>query len=138
MKRIITILIFLISGLIIYWLFSPGIYLFKWTGFNNKELNIPTSIISILIKNYLPDLLWAAAVNNTAILMAEKKIDAVYIYSLIALPFISETLQRLSFIPGTFDWYDLLIYFIIFLYYFKFKIYQLCKKSGFLLDRSSC
>ena len=136
MKRTFFIISCLILGLGIYWLFSPGIYLFKWLGFSNDELIIPASAISILIRNYLPDHLWAAAVNNTAILMAEKKIDAIYTYSLVAIPFVSETLQIFHFMPGTFDWYDLLIYFIVFIFCFNSKIIFLCKNYlNYLLAR---
>ena len=131
MKRLITIILLLLSGLIIYWLFRPGIFFFKMAGiYNSNVITIPVTQISILVKNYLPDFLWVIALYNTAILLKEQKVAIVYINSLIVLPFLSEVLQNFQVIPGTFDWYDLLVYLLAYIFCFKSKIIHLCKTNS--------
>ena len=127
MKRLVTIMIVLISGAMVYWLFRPDIMLFKALGIHNSPLSIGNRFLSMLVRNYLSDFLWALAVVNTALLLKEKKIAAIYVYTLFVLPFASEALQFYKLIPGTFDWYDLLIYSIVYLFYSHSKIILLCR-----------
>ena len=128
LKKITSIIFLLIIGLSIYWMLSPDIYLFRILGIKNQSA-VRTTVLMILLRNFLPDLLWAIAINLTAILMASKKFPVFYIYSLIILPFLSEIFQYIGLMPGTFDWYDLVIYLFVFLLCFNKKIIHLCKKN---------
>lgn len=132
-KKIIDILLLLILGLSIYWMLSPTIYLLKVLGIKN-EIEIKSTGIMTLVRNFLPDILWAIAINQTAIELEEKKFPSFYIYALIILPFLSEFLQYIGFIPGTFDWYDLLIYAFVNLYFFNPKLIRLCKTNTNILS----
>jgi hypothetical protein len=40
---------------------------------------------------------------------------------LFALPFLSEIMQVFKLVPGTFDWYDLLVYVIVFIFVLSIK-----------------
>ena len=119
----------LLLGVLVYWMLNPHIYLFKELGISGGGcIVIINSSISMLIRNYLPDILWVAAVINISLLMKEKDIPLIYIYALLALPFLSEILQGFKVIPGTFDWYDILIYLTAFLISFNPKINIVCKR----------
>ena len=129
MKKLIIIIMLLACGVGFYWLFRPNIYLFEIIGIENNQPIEASSSIFIFFRIFLPDLLWAIAINLTAILMASKKFPVFYIYSLIILPFLSEIFQYTGLMPGTFDWYDLVIYLFVFLLCFNKKIIHLCKKN---------
>ena len=134
MKKIIIIIMSLACGTVFYWLFTPGIYLFEIIGIENNQPIKVSSSIFILVRNFLPDILWAIAINLTAILMASKKFPTFYIYALIILPFLSVILQYTHLIPGTFDWYDLLIYSVTYLFFFNSKLNSLCKANSKILS----
>ena len=127
MKRFCVSILLLSLAVFVYWLLTPEILLFKWFGINNAGFIFHATPNSLLIKNYLPDFLWALAILNTTILLRDLKVSNIYIYTLYLLPFISEILQLFKFIPGTFDWYDVLVYSIAYLLFFNSKIIFLCK-----------
>ena len=127
MKRFSLSLSLLSLAVFTYWFTSPEIFLFKWFGISNNGYNFPATAASVLIRNYLPDFLWALALLNTTILLRDFKVSKFYIHTLYLLPFLSEILQLFKFIPGTFDWYDLLVYSIAYLIFFNSKIIFLCK-----------
>ncbi len=106
MIRYFIISISLLTGLFIYAVLSTGV-----------------------IRNYLPDLLWAFAICQTAILMQENKFHHNFIYALLVLPFITEAGQLTGLFPGTFDVYDLLVYSVLYIVFFHSQIIQLCKKT---------
>lgn len=111
----------LLSGLLIYWLFSPGIYFFKMLGITNNNHQIAADIpFYVIIRNYLPDILWVIALNQTAVLLRDK-IGKINFYLLIVVPFLTEILQNFQFFPGYFDWYDMAIYFLVYIFFFKLK-----------------
>lgn len=82
-----------------------------------------------LIRNYLPDILWAFAICQTAILMQENKFHQSFIYVLLLQPFITEAGQLPGIFPGTFDVNDLLVYSGLYTIFFYSQIIQLCKKT---------
>ena len=133
LKRISVILFLLITGLAVYWVYSPGIILFKILGYHFHEQSLPKGW-DAMIRNYLPDILWAIAVNQTAILLTAKRFPTIYVYSLIALPFLSEISQYFGLLPGTFDLFDLLIYFFSFLVCCKPKLLPLCKTNSSIVS----
>lgn len=81
-----------------------------------------------MIRNYLPDLLWGLALCQTAVLMRENKFHPGFVYTLLILPFFTEAGQ-LNLFPGTFDWYDLLVYTGLYTTFFYSQIIQLCKRK---------
>jgi|GEM_PF-2268753 len=123
MKRIILIIGLLALGVTIYRVYSPNIWLFGITGSWNEHTGIPTVGIDAFIRNYIPDFLWAMALLNTTHLLKSFKTGKFCVYALFALPFFSEILQFFKCIPGTFDWYDLLVYILAFFLFFNSKIF---------------
>ena len=122
MKKIVFIFLLLFSGLLVYWFFDANIIFFKVTGITHLPSgNWNHSPVALLIRNYLPDFLWAMAVMNTAVFIWEKKFPMIYVYMLFALPFLSEIMQVFKLVPGTFDWYDLLVYVIVFIFVLSIK-----------------
>jgi len=62
MHRILTAILFLVSGLLIYWFFNPEIYFFEILGLhNNNRIIIPSNNLFLFLKNYAADMLFCAA-----------------------------------------------------------------------------
>ena len=55
----------------------------------------------------------------------EYRVPAAYSIILLMLPFLGELLQATRFIPGTFDYFDILIYTIIYIISFRREIVQM-------------
>ncbi|MBI4931414.1 MAG: hypothetical protein HY841_11665 [Bacteroidetes bacterium] len=89
------------------------IYFFYRNTFITERTNI-TSVPN-WIKYNLPDGLWFYALLSSLIFIWNKKLSfyfGLWFLSTIALGFLSEILQAQNIIRGTFDWKDLLTYFI--------------------------
>lgn len=80
-----------------------------------------------LIRNYLPDILWAIALCQTALLMRENKFHPGIVTALLVMPFITEAGQ-VNLFPGTYDPYDLLVYSGLYIAFFHPQIIHLCKR----------
>lgn len=111
--KVLTAILLLTSGLLAYWFFRPNIYFFDLLGLGNEESNtiISHSALLLFIRNYFADIVWCMAVFQIAFLLKQRNQPSPYYYSLLALPFVSEGLQGLGIVRGTFDWIDILIYF---------------------------
>jgi len=120
MHRILTAILFLVSGLLIYWFFNPEIYFFEILGLhNNNRIIIPSNNLFLFLKNYAADMLFCAAAFTTALYLSKRRYPTGYTCSLVALPFLSEILQGLQIMHGTFDWIDLLIYAMLLTIFYK-------------------
>ncbi len=67
------------------------------------------------IKYNLQDGLWLYALLSAIIIIWEKKISSyliVWIFFVLLLTFLSEIMQAYNFIQGTFDFYDMIAYFL--------------------------
>jgi hypothetical protein len=107
---VINIFLVLISGVIVYRICRPGMLLFQWLGSDRVSTENAPGIFQLL-NNYYGDLVWVIALCMTALYMAERKLAGrVSVFFLLTLPFVSELLQSALFIPGVFDWMDLVIY----------------------------
>jgi hypothetical protein len=133
MHRIQTAILFLVSGLLVYWFFNPEIYFFEIFGLhNNNHIIIPSNNLFLFLKNYAADILFCAAAFTTALYFADRHYPAGYTCSLVALPFLSEILQGLRIMHGTFDWVDLLIYSLLLTIFYKRNITSMKRISGHL------
>ncbi|HUR67080.1 MAG TPA: hypothetical protein VMZ03_12090 [Chitinophagaceae bacterium] len=110
MIRFVVILLSLLAGIAVYAFFQRG-----------------------LIRNYLPDILWALSLCQAAILMYEKNFHPAFVGVLLLLPFLMETGQ-LGLFPGTFDAYDLLLYGGLYIAFFHPQIIFLCKRISKVLS----
>lgn len=110
MGRIYIILTCFVIALTIYILYSPDILLFRFFGNHDNPSVYPGSLGERLIRFYGPDLLGTIAIYEGAKLIEEKHLGAIFLYSLLVLPFVCELVQLFPGIPGTFDPVDLVIY----------------------------
>ncbi len=126
MFRIIFAIIFIFSGLFSYWIFRPDIYLFdllQLTGFNAV---IPDTEFLFLVKNHFADTVWCISIYLITSYLRDLKYPRLYITILLILPFLSEILQGMGYINGTFDWIDILIYLSL-LMIFSIKTFHMKK-----------
>ena len=101
-KRMILSICLLLLGIFIYFIF-------------NGQFLIKDGLITSFIRNYVPDILWTLSFYFASINFSKKIVKnyipftALYVF-LLALLF--ELLQLVHIINGTFDIFDIIIYFI--------------------------
>ena len=111
----------LVSGAINYYLFSPGIFLFKILPIPSERYwYIQNTFARHFMTGYFSDICWCTALYFVTVVLNELK----YLHLsgkiiILLLPFIIETAQYFHLIPGTFDWFDLLTYGIILTVFMK-------------------
>ena len=126
MRRIISPLLFLSAGLLVYWAFRPEIYLFQLLQFDNPiSLSSDGNPLFIFLANHSADLLWCVALLQIARLLRDHDIPHFYVVALLSLPFASELLQAAPLVPGTFDWIDLAIYLAVYSIHFHREIIEM-------------
>ncbi|MBS1736314.1 MAG: hypothetical protein JSS98_06845 [Bacteroidetes bacterium] len=74
-----------------------------------NEITVPE-----MIQNYLPDGLWAYALQSCILIIWNRKINIIWSIAIMLFAVIFELLQYLHFINGTGDFFDIIIYFIFF------------------------
>ena len=139
MLKVLTAILLLTSGLLAYWFFRPNIYFFNLLELGNEESTtiISHSALSLFIRNYFADIVWCIAVYLIAFLLRQHNYPSLYYYFLLALPFVSEGLQGLGIVRGTFDWIDILIYLSLFLLFYQNKTSCMRNKTKNLAGISS-
>lgn len=130
-KILISILLLLL-GLIPYWFFNPEIYLFSFISLKPASIIIADNLAYLLLKNYFADFVWCLALIQVFLVLKEYRVPKIYLIILLCLPFISELLQSFENIPGTFDWFDILLYSAVFIFYFHKEIYKMKKYAKHL------
>ncbi len=118
MKRLSYIIIATISlllGLLVYLLFNQTTYIYSflpdWLRF--QQITLDNGILNVLIKNYCADLLWA--ISFTFVVQSILMLELPKVYLLLftsLLGAVVEVMQLLSILNGTFDFYDILVYFL--------------------------
>jgi len=118
MKRLSCIVIAgvsLLLGLLVYLLFNQTTYLYislpDWLHF--RQITIDNNILNALLKNYCADLLWAISFTFVvqSILMIEPPKAYLLLFTSL-LGVVVEVMQLLNILNGTFDFYDILVYFL--------------------------
>lgn len=133
LTRIATSLLLLLLGLVAYWFFRPEIYFFGLLGIENPEHAVATGRVALLLKNHFADAVWCAAVFIIAAAMFARGFPRAYPTLLLALPFVSELLQALQLIPGTFDWIDVFIYAALFVVFFHKGTFNMQRTKAHLI-----
>ena len=118
MKRIPCIIIAAVSlllGLLVYLLFNQATYIYsflpEWLRF--QQLTVDNSILDMLLKNYCADLLWAISFTFVVQSILMLKPPKVYLLLLTTVLGVAvEIMQLSSIINGTFDLFDILVYFL--------------------------
>ena len=103
----------LLAGLLVYWLYRPGIYLFDFLGIGNAAPLLASGAFDMLLRNHFADAAWCAAAFAFASFLRDNHYPRLYFHALLALPFLSELSQAARLVPGTFDWLDLLLYAVL-------------------------
>ena len=114
----LNILVSLIFGLAVYVCYRPDTYVSQFVynvlGFSVNEI-IPVNVLPTwllqFVRNYLGDISWAYALTFTICYIWLKPGGRVLPALGIAMAFeiVSEVLQRIDVVPGTFDWLDIFL-----------------------------
>ena len=109
----------LAAGALIYCLAAPDIIFIKKTadfmGWSVRMQILPTdSALFTLIRNYLPDMMWGYSLVFALFYITGNSAASIWKVFWIAFPFsvAMELLQKASFIPGTFDVFDIAVEFL--------------------------
>lgn len=109
-------------GIIIYTLFRG----FHFVDPAEKKFYLYPARLPALLKYNLPDGLWLYSLISAVTIIWKGNYSAYFSWWLlhaIVLTNLTEIFQSLHFIPGTFDWNDLLAYsIVIVVYIFNFRI----------------
>jgi hypothetical protein len=117
--KAIAVLLILTAGLINYFLFRPGIALFRFFGFTHQPFRLHNKILQLFFSGYFSDIAWCLSLCLVAELMSRLKLLNTFGKILIlGLPFAIEAAQYFKIIQGTFDWYDTGIYATIVLIFY--------------------
>jgi hypothetical protein len=112
-KIIFTATVFLLSGVIVYWLCRPQMLLFRWFGLAQTPV-VNRPLFLAILNNYYGDLAWVSALCFTVVYLTGRKLAGrSSVFSLLALPFIAEAAQAAGLIRGVFDWFDILLYALV-------------------------
>ena len=114
-------LLSLLAGVFNYLLFRPDIVLFTITRIHISSYDIKNNLLKYFFTGYFSDITWCISLCFIAFALAELKyIKRSGKIFLLLIPFITEGLQYASLINGTFDWYDVLMYFIVITFFILF------------------
>lgn len=109
----------LAAGALIYCLAAPDVIFIKKTtdfmGWSIRTRMFSTdSALFILIRNYLPDMMWGYSLVFALFYITGNSAANIWKVFWIAFPFSAamELLQKASFVPGTFDVFDITVEFL--------------------------
>lgn len=109
----------LTAGALIYCLAAPDIIFIKKTadfmGWSVHMQMLPTdSSLFTLIRNYLPDMMWGYSLVFALFCIIGNNAASVWKVFWMAFPFsmAMELMQKASFVPGTFDVFDIAVEFL--------------------------
>ena len=109
----------MVAGALIYYLVSPDvIFIKKAEGFIDGVVGVhmfPTdSALLRLVRNYLPDMMWGYSLVFALFCIIGNNAASIWKVFWLAFPFtaVFEMMQKTSFVPGTFDVFDILVEFL--------------------------
>lgn len=109
-----------------YWFFRPNIYLFELISFTNATpLEVGENPFLQFLSNHVADALWCLAIIFVVRQFREYKIPDIYSVILLVLPVVSEALQSVEVVPGTFDYLDILVYISLYTICFHREIHNM-------------
>ncbi|MCM1048434.1 MAG: hypothetical protein NC433_08420 [Clostridiales bacterium] len=121
-KKIIMllhILFPLVIGTLIYYLTSPNVFFIKeietFLGMtSNMHTFLTDSVFLRLVRNYLPDMMWGYSLVFALFYIIGNIAADIRKVFCVAFPFsvMMEMMQKTSFIPGTFDVFDIFVEFL--------------------------
>jgi len=117
-KRQLRFLLFsigcLLAGAANYIFFQQPVHFVQLIGIHTVHRDISPHFLSVFVTGYLSDILWCCSLCALTVVLNERKYLTLWgkIF-ILTLPFATEIAQGLRIFPGTFDWTDLLVYFLI-------------------------
>lgn len=106
-----TAFICLLTGVVNYFLFRPGVWLFSWMHISPVAVFGGHGTLQHFFNGHFSDIVWCTAICMiVAALSRPDRLTVPGRVLILLIPFISETGQYFSLIPGTFDWLDILAY----------------------------
>lgn len=109
----------IVVGILVYSITSPDVIFIKKTAdFIGKTIRIPVfsadSVFLQLVRNYLPDMMWGYSLVFALFCIIGNNAADVWKVFWIAFPFSAamEMMQKASFVPGTFDVFDIFAEFL--------------------------
>jgi hypothetical protein len=110
----------LFIGISIYFVLDTNIILL---GSNNSKMNKPNWEF---VRNYFSDFFYMVFICSISHFYFSIKISKIYIFIILLSPIIHELLQVQHILPGTFDVFDLVLYFSVILTYYLcfFRFYE--------------
>lgn len=114
----------LIFGFLNYLFFQPNILLFSYFNIeSSSHYQFKKNYISHFLRGYFSDVMWCIALCLITIVLSERNyLQLKGRLVIFILPFLLETAQYFGVIQGTFDWFDILTYFLIFLVFVLFNL----------------
>lgn len=107
------------AGALIYCLAAPNVMFIKITeDFMGWEAHMrmlpPDSVLLRLIRNYLPDMMWGYSLVFALFRIIGNTAASIWKVFWVAFPFsaVMEMVQKASFVPGTFDVFDIAVEFL--------------------------
>ena len=132
-RRRLTAIILMAVGSLIYLVCRQDVIFISWIDHNLlNSIYLPISghkhnILFYIFLYCLPDALWFASLLMLQIPFVRfgTQNKLIFLFSVL-LPFLLETMQCLGLIIGTFDWLDIITYFITII------IFVLCERKQFI------
>lgn len=125
------------AGALIYFLAAPDVIFIKRTeDFMGWAVHMrmfpPGSVFLRLIRNYLPDMMWGYSLVFAMFCIIGNNVASIWKVFWIAFPFsaVMEMMQKVSFVPGTFDVFDIAAIFLAEVIA-ACIIYKLCSREEF-------
>ena len=108
-------------GFINYILFQPSVSFLQLLNIRSSGIVIHQSEIQNFFSGYFSDIAWCVSLYSCIIFLYERmNLGFADRLALLSLPFLTEILQKLSLLPGTFDWYDMFFYSVILIITIRF------------------
>lgn len=107
------------AGALIYCMAAPDVIFIKkaadfmgWTV--HTQMFPADSVFLRLVRNYLPDMMWGYSLVFTLFYIVGNNAASIWKVFWMAFPFsaVMEMMQKASFVPGTFDVFDIVVEFL--------------------------
>lgn len=120
----------LFLGLLNYILFEPSVAAGKIFHLRFDSIVIQQTFLRRFLIGHISDIAWATSLYLcVVVLSAEIRLQLADRIALLLLPFLTEILQGLHLINGTFDWYDMISYTIVLIIFLSFFPQLIFKKN---------
>lgn len=110
------------AGMLNYYFFQSRIFFFElFPHSGHRPILIVDKTLRGFLLGYFSDIAWCTALYLVGVVLAESNLlQKQWKILILLLPVISEFAQFFHFIPGIFDWYDILVYVVIIAAFCKF------------------